>query len=141
MAQDLKTSVAVAVLAVGVAAGVGVLQQGSDARFVGRVDVTEAPVPVAVDLTPAKGEVVTRDSAIFKVPKDVSKACACSSGADCVQWAPSGPTSATLEPREAPLGVALWPGTWRGSGCVLLPCTQLSGEPSAWPKGCPGGAP
>ncbi len=58
--------------------------------------------------------------------------CACSTGSDC-EWKPWYSGGQWL---EAPTGITLSQGQWRGEGCHGKSCVELGGT-SSWPTECP----
>ena len=66
---------------------------------------------------------------------DAPWACACSSGPTCL-WTPPLYPSGRGDAGPAPMGQALSPGTWSGSGCKPVPCVVLAGVEPRWPAAC-----
>lgn len=61
--------------------------------------------------------------------------CACSTGSFC-EWLRASPMNPDAGWVTAPRGVTLYPGMFRGTGCLNKPCMEMQGH-SSWPKQCP----
>ena len=123
-------------------AGVGVVTSRSPERdeavaveaVIEGVDTKEAPTPKAMPMPERRK--ASADDVAYATAKDVSAACACATGPSCAWWraTPRG----QREVVQAPQGVTLAPGTWRGADCLPKPCVER-GAQSTWPKACAGG--
>lgn len=78
-------------------------------------------------------------SGTFKTGEADGFECACSSGSGCEQLVEAAPAFNVKGGwREAPRGLTLAKGHWRGALCVPKSCVELASRKfSSWPKGCP----
>ena len=97
------------------------------------VDVTSAPKPKTMQQPDRKSPKGDADPA-YTTAKDLTLACACAVGPACAWWQVG--LEGERRVREAPFGITLAPGTWKGPDCLPKPCIER-GAKSTWPKACP----